>query len=89
MASGWLALVLPSLWLAEDRVWGCLSWWCRGGYGGFHDEHRQPIELTPAMVDQIHHEGGTILGSSRGGFDLDKIIDFLHEKDICQVLLLP
>jgi 6-phosphofructokinase 1 len=37
-------------------------------------------------VDQIHHEGGTILGSSRGGFELDKIIGFLQEKEICQVM---
>lgn len=58
----------------------------RGGFSGFHDEHRQPILLTPELVDQIHHEGGTILGSSRGGFELDKIIGFLQEKEICQVM---
>lgn len=60
----------------------------RGGYNGFHDEHRKPILLTPEMVDQIHHEGGTILGSSRGGFDIDKIIHFLDEKDICQLYVI-
>jgi len=65
-----------------------IRWLCRGGYGGFHDEHRKPIMLTPDMVDQIHHEGGTILGSSRGGFDIDKIIDFLNENDICQLYVI-
>ena len=40
------------------------------------------------MVDQIHHEGGTILGSSRGGFDIDKIINFLEEKSICQLYII-
>lgn len=41
------------------------------GYSGFylHD----PIELTVDSVSDIHHWGGTVLGSSRGGFDLDRI----------------
>ncbi len=30
----------------------------RGGYSGFHDEHRQPIMLTPEMVDQV----GVLIG---------------------------
>lgn len=40
------------------------------------------MELTPELVANIHHEGGTVLGSSRGGFDLDKILNFLKTNDI-------
>ena len=43
------------------------------------------IELTPDNVKTIHHLGGTILGSSRGGFDLEKITSAIKEKGINQV----
>ncbi|EKU22888.1 6-phosphofructo-2-kinase / fructose-2,6-bisphosphatase, partial [Nannochloropsis gaditana CCMP526] len=71
------------LYRAQSGVYGI-----RGGFSGFHDAHRLPIMLTPELVDQIHHEGGTILGSSRGGFDIDKIIHFLEEKQICQLYII-
>lgn len=55
----------------------------QGGYNGFHDfEHYRPVELTPELVANIHHEGGTVLGSSRGGFDIDKILDFLKSNKV-------
>ena len=62
----------------------------QGGFRGFHDTsvHLQPIILTPTLVENIHHEGGTVLGSSRGGFDLDKILDFLHDKHINQLYVI-
>jgi 6-phosphofructokinase 1 len=61
----------------------------QGGYRGFHDfELYQPIELTCELVQNIHHEGGTVLGSSRGGFDLEKIIAFLESKQISQLYVI-
>ena len=62
----------------------------QGGFRGFHDTsvHLQPIILTPTLVENIHHEGGTVLGSSRGGFDLEKILDFLHHKKINQLYVI-
>ena len=58
----------------------------QGGYRGFYDFERYPtILLTPELVQNIHHEGGTVLGSSRGGFDLDKIVKFLEDKNISQL----
>lgn len=62
----------------------------QGGYRGFYDTspHLQPIVLTPNLVENIHHEGGTCLGSSRGGFDLEKILDFLHRKHIKQLYVI-
>ncbi|KAL3929998.1 MAG: hypothetical protein SGBAC_011960 [Bacillariaceae sp.] len=59
-----------------------------GGYRGFYDPAYRPIELTPELVQNIHHEGGTVLGSSRGGFDLEKTLDFLETKKISQLFVI-
>jgi hypothetical protein len=60
----------------------------RGGYKGFYDDELPPIELTVEVVREIHHKGGTILGSSRGGFNLDKIIAFIKKKNIKQLYII-
>jgi 6-phosphofructokinase 1 len=46
------------------------------------------IELTEDSVSDCHHQGGSILGSSRGGFDLDKIIHFLVDNRINQLYVI-
>lgn len=51
------------------------------GYKGFYDEKKW-IPLDPKTVKGIHKFGGTILGSSRGGFDADKILDSLEKKKV-------
>lgn len=60
----------------------------RGGYKGFYDPELPPIKLTPSFVENIHHEGGTVLTSSRGGFDLDKIINFIKKYNIKQLFVI-
>lgn len=55
-----------------------------GGYRGF-DGNTPPKVLTCEMVAEAHMAGGTILGTSRGGFDLDKIFAYLKKYDISQV----
>jgi 6-phosphofructokinase 1 len=58
----------------------------RYGYEGFIKEcGHEVIELTPDMVENIHQQGGTILGASRGPQDTGKIVDRLVELDV-QVL---
>eukprot|EP00957_Ditylum_brightwellii_P117431 8956731-Ditylum_brightwellii.AAC.1 len=47
-----------------------------------------PVELTPELVENIHHDGGTVLSSSRGGFDLVKILDFIRSKKIRQLYVI-
>ena len=42
----------------------------------------EPIELTPASVDNIHRLGGTILGSSRCSMAPDKAVDFMKTHGI-------
>jgi 6-phosphofructokinase 1 len=44
------------------------------GFRGFYDRHKKPIVLTRKNVEGIHLEGGTILGTSRGGADMNKIV---------------
>jgi 6-phosphofructokinase 1 len=51
------------------------------GYGGIYDDNCW-LEMTPEVVKSIHTLGGTILGTSRGGFDGDKIADALEKKEI-------
>ena len=41
-----------------------------------------PIELTPELVEDIHINGGTILGTSRGPQDAAVMVDFLQSHDI-------
>ena len=59
-----------------------------GGFHGFYKPEFQPILLTNELVENIHHDGGTILRSSRGGFDIDKIMQFLQENDISQLYII-
>jgi 6-phosphofructokinase 1 len=53
------------------------------GFKGFYSHEWEP--LTPKVVVDIHHLGGTILGSSRGGFDSEKIIQAMKDNQINQV----
>ena len=55
----------------------------RYGYKGLtsQSEH-SPIRLTSSSVDQIHKQGGTILGSSRGNQDPEEMVDQLQARGI-------
>ena len=67
-----------------NEVWGVT-----GGFNGFlGKEDYDPILLTNAMVENIHHEGGTVLRSSRGGFDETMILKFLRQKKIDQLYVI-
>jgi 6-phosphofructokinase 1 len=50
----------------------------RGGYQGLDPARGpEPIVLTPDFVDDIHKEGGTVLGTSRGPVDTGLAVDNL------------
>jgi len=67
-----------------DTVFGI-----RGGFTGFTGQAGyEPVELTLDSVADIHHQGGSILGSARGGFDIDVIISFLEENKINQLYVI-
>ena len=55
----------------------------RYGYQGLVAKYRHaPMDLTPALVDEIHKSGGTILGSSRGNQDPGAMVDTLETMQI-------
>lgn len=55
----------------------------RFGYKGMVKENAiAPVILTPDLVNDIHHQGGTVLSSSRGPQDVSKVVDYLQELDI-------
>ncbi|GKC30083.1 ATP-dependent 6-phosphofructokinase 4, chloroplastic isoform X2, partial [Tanacetum coccineum] len=57
-----------------------------GGYRGFYS--RNTMELTPKNVNYIHKRGGTILQTSPGGHDANKIVDNIPGRGINQVMAL-
>jgi 6-phosphofructokinase 1 len=55
----------------------------QGGYMGLDpDSGREPIQLTPAFVANIHMDGGTVLGTSRGPVDIGKAVDNLINRGV-------
>ncbi|MBW1998639.1 MAG: ATP-dependent 6-phosphofructokinase, partial [Deltaproteobacteria bacterium] len=55
----------------------------RYGYEGLTSKHAHPpMNLTPEVVNDIHKEGGTILGSSRGPQDVRDMVDTLERMGI-------
>jgi 6-phosphofructokinase 1 len=53
------------------------------GYEGLSYKYgHAPIDLTPAVVDDIHQKGGSILGSSRGPQDISDMVDCLERMSI-------
>ena len=58
-------------------------WGYRFGYEGLVARRRhEPLSLTPALVDAIHEDGGTILGSSRGPQDVGEMVDTLQQMGV-------
>lgn len=55
----------------------------RYGFRGLNPQQGlPPLELTGDMVANIHHQGGTILGTSRGPQDPQATVDFLQAEGI-------
>ncbi len=56
----------------------------RYGYRGLRPgEEKTAMPLNPELVDEIHLDGGTILGSSRGGTeDMEPLVDTLEKMGI-------
>lgn len=67
-----------------DRIYGIHS-----GFRGFHDPAYWPwSNLTPEKVRGIYEKGGSVLGSSRGGFDVDKILAACKAKGVNQIYVI-
>jgi len=57
-----------------------------GGYRGFYASNY--IELNSKVVDQIHKQGGSFLGTSRGGHDTIKIVDAIEDRHLNMVFII-
>jgi 6-phosphofructokinase 1 len=55
----------------------------RWGYQGLDPElGQEPMVLTPALVDGIHQQGGTVLGTSRGPVDKGRAVTNLMRRRV-------
>ncbi|XP_058114792.1 ATP-dependent 6-phosphofructokinase 2 [Magnolia sinica] len=63
------------------RISGVLS-----GYRGFYT--MEPIQLDPKLVHNWHKQGGSALKTSRGGFDLEKIVNAIEARGFNQVYII-
>jgi 6-phosphofructokinase 1 len=53
------------------------------GYAGLNPEHGHPVvDLTPKFVRDIHVNGGTVLGTSRGHQDPAVMVDTLERMNV-------
>jgi 6-phosphofructokinase 1 len=57
-------------------------WGVKYGYTGFLQDDQFFVKLTPYEVKGIQNLGGTILGTNRGGFDANIIVDALVRRGI-------
>lgn len=67
-----------------DTVYGI-----KGGFRGFYLPENQPWEvLQPQIVNETVGKGGSMLGSNRGGFDIDKIVNACQVYCVTQLYLI-
>jgi 6-phosphofructokinase 1 len=52
------------------------------GYNGFWKHPDYWVKLTSELVVDIHKKGGSIIGAARGGFDADKILTSLIDRNV-------
>jgi 6-phosphofructokinase 1 len=76
--------VIRSLYLELNHAYGVKEvLGFRGGYQGLDPDCKlDPIVLSSEFVDDIHKEGGTVLGTSRGPVDVCRAVDNLIARDI-------
>lgn len=61
----------------------------RYGYAGLADgSPHSPLPLTPQVVDTLHEQGGTLLGSSRGPQNVPGMVDTLERLGVSILFVL-
>jgi len=72
-------IVMMNYYLYKNQI----NYGIKYGYAGLVKElGHEVLILTPEMVKDIHLKGGTILGSSRGPQDFEKMVNRLVELDV-------
>ncbi|VGO16784.1 ATP-dependent 6-phosphofructokinase [Pontiella desulfatans] len=60
----------------------------RYGYAGLTPGGLEPVELTPDAVDEIHRDGGTVLGTSRGAQDVSIMAERIKALGISKLFVI-
>lgn len=58
------------------------------GYRGFFDQDLPEIELSRQVVQNINLAGGSLLGVSRGGANMDDIVDSIQARGLDMIFVL-
>jgi 6-phosphofructokinase 1 len=76
--------VIRSLFLELHHIYGVKEvLGFRFGYRGLDPARgAEPVHLTPEFVEDIHKEGGTVLGTSRGPVDIAAAVDNLIRRGV-------
>jgi 6-phosphofructokinase 1 len=76
--------VIRSIFMALHHTYGVKEiLGFRDGYQGLDPARaREPIVLTPEFVNDIHKQGGTVLGTSRGPVDVALAVDNLIRRGV-------
>ncbi|KIZ06380.1 hypothetical protein MNEG_1567, partial [Monoraphidium neglectum] len=64
-----IVFTLTDYGVAEDQILGI-----KYGLSGFYTKGAKPVTLTRHAVDGIHLKGGTMLGTSRGGVNVEEVV---------------
>jgi 6-phosphofructokinase 1 len=84
-----LNVVIREIYTSLVNLYGCPEvWGVKFGYMGFYSGEDYWVKLYEKYVRELQYQGGTIFGSSRGGFDADRIINALTEKGINQLYVI-
>jgi 6-phosphofructokinase 1 len=79
-----LNTVIRSVYLQLYHGYGVRSiYGVRFGYRGLHpDSGAEPVKLTHEIIENIHRDGGTMLGSSRGPGDVPTMVQYMADRGI-------
>lgn len=84
-----LNTVIRELVITLSKLYGVKNiWGVPFGYRGFYSTDMDMIRLTEDNIQYIHHEGGSFIGSSRGGHDTKMICDAIESYDFNQVYII-
>ena len=74
---------LRNMYHVRQEIWGVT-----GGWNGFVNPDYPPVLLTNEWVETIHHSGGSALKTSRGGLDVEKVVEFLTAREISHLYII-
>lgn len=82
-----LNVVIRELYINLNIHYGCPEiWGVHFGFQGIYTDNWELLNVN--TIKNLQFIGGTFLGSSRGGFDADKMIKGLLEKGINQLYVI-